>query len=42
MLLSSLTFLHPARRHSDITAMEVTSSDMLELGGLDLTNYFPM
>ncbi|ORY88598.1 chitin synthase-domain-containing protein [Leucosporidium creatinivorum] len=29
-------------QHSDITAQEVTSSDMLELAGLDLTNYFPI
>lgn len=29
-------------RHSDITGQSVTSDDMLTLGGLDLTDYFPM
>ncbi|GAA6030105.1 hypothetical protein JCM8097_009260 [Rhodosporidiobolus ruineniae] len=29
-------------QHSDITGETVSSSDMLELGGLDLTNYFPI
>ncbi|SCV67156.1 BQ2448_5802 [Microbotryum intermedium] len=29
-------------QHSDIPSSPVTSSDMLELGGQDLTNYFPI
>ncbi|SGY39183.1 BQ5605_C003g02165 [Microbotryum silenes-dioicae] len=29
-------------QHSDISSSPVTSSDMLELGGQDLTNYFPI
>jgi len=29
-------------RHSDIDGQDVTSEDMLTLGGLDITNYFPM
>ncbi|KAM0787039.1 hypothetical protein ACM66B_006305 [Microbotryomycetes sp. NB124-2] len=30
------------KQHSDILQMEVTSSDMLELAGQDLTDYFPI
>ncbi|KAK4056157.1 hypothetical protein OIO90_002888 [Microbotryomycetes sp. JL221] len=30
------------KQHSDIIQMEVTSTDMLELAGQDLTNYFPI
>ncbi|KAK4049686.1 hypothetical protein OIV83_003961 [Microbotryomycetes sp. JL201] len=30
------------KQHSDILEMEVTSTDMLELAGQDLTNYFPI
>ncbi|GAA5897015.1 hypothetical protein JCM6882_007333 [Rhodosporidiobolus microsporus] len=29
-------------QHSDITGQTVTSEDMLTLGGLDVTNYFPI
>ncbi|BGP13252.1 hypothetical protein JCM10213_004978 [Rhodosporidiobolus nylandii] len=29
-------------QHSDVTGQTVTASDMLELGGLDLTHYFPI
>ncbi|BGP37180.1 hypothetical protein JCM10450v2_001087 [Rhodotorula kratochvilovae] len=29
-------------QHSDIDGQDVTSEDMLTLGGLDLTNYFPI
>ncbi|GAA5996871.1 uncharacterized protein JCM10292_006053 [Rhodotorula paludigena] len=29
-------------QHSDIDGMDVTTEDMLTLGGLDLTNYFPI